>query len=434
MDTGVRRRALLVGPALAAAASVASAAAAPAARGAVHPGGFSPAGLRRLARYLDADTDPAAGPSHLGAVVLLARAGQVRHWQAHGRRDIGRREAMPPDAIFRIYSMSKPIASVALLMLLEEGRATLDDPVARFLPEFADLPLWAGGGVDSPLLRAPMRAPALRHLLTHSAGFALAGDDPARALLDRADPQGAADLADYARRVARAPLGAEPGARFVYDGVHTEVLCRVVEVIAGQPFGRFLQQRLFGPLGMVDTGFEVPAAQRGRIADLTVVGDGGRLVLAPPGRDRSAQAPGRRLRDYDSGAGGLYSTAADYLCFAQMLLDDGRWRGRRLLARHSVEAMRRHHLAHLDPIAGLGAGEGFGLGVSVLLDPARRGRLGSPGSFGWPGAATTTFFVDPRERLVALLLMQHLPQGDGPGEPRRPATAFHNLVYQALDP
>ena len=410
-----RRAALLAGPALAALATLLPLRARAAA-------GFDAARLRRLSDFLDADTAPGG---HLGAVVLLAREGRVLHWRAHGRRDLARREAMPPDAIFRIYSMSKPIASVAALMLMEEGRLTLDDPVARHLPEFGALPL-----------RTPGRVPTLRHLLTHTAGFAVDPADPAFAEMQRAAPQAAADLAGFARRLAAVPLAADPGTRFRYDGVHTDALCRVVEAAAGQPFGRFLQQRIFDPLGMADTGFEVPPAQRHRIADISAMGTDGRLELAT--EDRSAAAPGTRLRDYDSGAGALYSTAGDYARFAQMLLDEGRvghgGDGRRLLARHTVALMRRHQLAHLDPIAGLGPGEGFGLGVSMLLDPARRGRLGSVGSFGWPGAATTTFTVDPQERLVALLLMQHLPRAGAAGEPARPTAPFYNLVYQALEP
>jgi CubicO group peptidase (beta-lactamase class C family) len=377
--------------------------------------GFSTERLRRLDAYLDADTRAGArGPGHLGAVVLLARDGCVLHHKAHGHRDVARREAMPLDAIFRIYSMSKPIASAAALMLMEEGALTLDDPVERHLPDFADIRLR-----DGSLLRRPL---TLRHLLTHTSCL-----DTGAAPVD---PQAAPDLMTLARRVASVPLAAEPGSRFRYDGINTDVLCRVVEVVSGRPFGRFLRERLFEPLGMVDTGFSVPPAQRHRVVDITSVDSNGRLVLAAA--DRSATTPGVALRDYDSGAGGLYSTASDYLRFAQMLLDEGWWRGQRLLSPKTVASMRMNQVGHLDVGDGLSPGEGFGLGVSVLLDPAKRGRLGSEGSFGWPGAATTYFTVDPRERLVAILLMQHLPRGLA-ADPPRPSAAFHNLVYQALE-
>jgi CubicO group peptidase (beta-lactamase class C family) len=409
----MRRRLLLASVATAAGTPVWAAPALPGCT----PGaaGFTAGRLQRLDAFLDADTRAGArGPGHLGAVVLLARDGCVLHWRAHGHRDLARREAMPLDAIFRIYSMTKPIASVAALMLMEAGRLTLDDPVERHLPEFADQRLADGS--------RPRRALALRHLFTHTSGLAAERKQAG-------DPQAAADLATVAQHAARLTLDVEPGSRFRYDGLNTELLCHVVEVLSGQPFGRFLQQRVFEPLGMVDTGFTVPAAQRQRIADITSVGDDGRLMLAA---GRSAATPGVALRDYDSGAGGLYSTASDYLRFAQMLLDEGRWRDRRLLSARTVALMRMNQVGHLDVGSGLGPGEGFGLGVSMVLDPARRGRLGSQGAFGWPGAATTYFTVDPRERLVSILLMQHLPRGL-PLDPPRPTAAFHNLVYQALE-
>jgi len=389
--------------------------------------GVSAERLERLTEFLRSDTAPGG---HLGAVVLLQHRGRVVVQQAFGHRDPARSEAMAPDAIFRIYSMSKPIASVALLMLMEEGRLTLDDPLARYLPEFAGMHVLAGDAVAGQQRRAPIRALTLRHLLTHTAGFATRDGDAARPLLDAAAPSEATTLQTFARRIAGVPLAADPGTRFAYDGVNTEVMGRVIEVVAGEPFDRFLQRRIFTPLGMKDTGFSVPAAQRHRIAALSAVGPGGTLVQAP---GRSSLAPGEPLNDYPSGAGGLYATAADYLRFARMLLGDGTLDGQRLLARKTVDMMRMNQLAHLAPIGGLSAGEGFGLGVAVVTDPARRGRLASAGAYGWSGAATTHFTIDPQEQLIAILLMQHLPRDGAPGELPKPGVKFHNLVYQALD-
>lgn len=389
--------------------------------------GVSAERLERLSEFLRLDTAPGG---HLGAVALLQHRGRVITLQSFGHRNMERSEAMAPDAIFRIYSMSKPIASVALLMLMEEGRLTLDDPVARHLPEFARLQVLAGDGTASVRQRAPVRPLTLRHLLTHTAGFATRGSDAAHPLLEAAAPSSAMTLEAFARRVAGVPLAADPGTRFAYDGVNTEVMGRVVEVVAGEPFDRFLQRRIFTPLRMKDTGFSVPEAQRHRIAELTSVGAGGRLVKAA---GRSSLAPGEPLNDYPSGAGGLYATAADYLQFARMLLADGTLDGKRLLSRKTVELMRMNQLAPLDPIAGLSPGEGFGLGVAVVTDPARRGRLASAGAYGWSGAATTYFTIDPQEQLIAILLMQHLPRDDAATELPKPSVKFHNLVYQALD-
>jgi len=389
--------------------------------------GVSAERLERLSEFLRSDTTPGG---HLGAVALLQHRGRVIVRQAFGHRDLARSEAMAPGAIFRIYSMSKPIASVALLMLMEEGRLTLDDPVERHLPEFAGLQVLAGDGAAGPQRRAPVRPLTLRHLLTHTAGFATRDSDAARPLLGAAAPSAAGTLEAFARRVAGVPLAADPGTRFAYDGINTEVLCRVVEVVAGEPFDRFLQRRIFTPLGMKDTGFSVPAAQRARIAELSAVGPGGMLMRAP---GRSSMIPGEPLNDYPSGAGGLYATAADYLRFARMLLGDGMLDGQRLLGRKTVALIRTNQLAHLDPISGLSPGEGFGLGVAVVIDPARRGRLSSAGAYGWSGAATTYFTIDPQEQLIAILLMQHLPSDDAPGELPKPSVKFHNLVYQALD-
>ena len=396
--------------------------------------GWSGERLARLTRFMREATDESG---YLGAVTLVARRGRIVDWQAFGHRDLARRVPMQRDDIFRIYSMTKTVTSIAVLMLMEQGLLALDDPLARHLPEFARLQVFAGGSAEAPLLRPPKTELSVRHLLTHTAGFATGGggiEQPSK-LLERAELHAATDLRDFASRLAQVPLATDPGQRFRYDGVHTEVLSRLVEVLSGLPFDRFLKQRLFDPLAMTDTAFEVPTAQRHRIADLTAIGPAGRLVLDS---GRSALQPGVRLNPYLSGAGGLYSSAGDFARLCQMLLGGGTLDGVAILGRKTVEAMMMNHLVQSDPLPGLPAtrfspSEGFGLGGAVLVDAARHGRLGSVGAFGWLGAASTYYSIDRQEQLIAILLLQHLPR-DGPGDLPKLQTRFYNLVYQALTP
>lgn len=412
------------------AAAAQSAPTSPLPRGVAAAEGFSPERLARIAPFMHSATE---APAYLGAVSLIARHGKVVDWQAWGHRDLSRQVPMAPDSIFRIYSMSKMVTSIALLMLIEEGRLALDDPVARHLPEFAALQVFAGGSAEAPRLRAPARALTVRHLLTHTTGFATggAGFEQPTALLERAELHRSADLRDFAARVARVPLAADPGQRFQYDGVQIEVASRLVEVVSGLPFDTFLKRRLFDPLRMPDTGFEVVLDQRHRIVDITTTDAAGRLVAAP-----GLSPPGERLRPYFSGAGGLYSTAADYARLCQMVLGGGSLDGAQILGRKTVELMLMNHLTQTHPAPGLAAtqfsaSEGFGLGGSVVLDVARHGRLGSVGAFGWLGAASTYYTIDRQEQLIAILLLQHLPR-DGAADLPKLAAPFYNLVYQAL--
>lgn len=364
--------------------------------------------LERLEAFLQQATRPGG---YLGAVALVVHAGRALPPLAVGHRDLARTQPMTVDTIFRLYSMSKPVATVAVLMLMEDGRFKLDDPVARHLPALGALRVGAEG-------RAPRRALTIRHLLTHTAGFA--GSD---------DLDAASSLTDYVERLARLPLATDPGERFAYDGMNTEVACRLVEVVSGQPFDRFVRQRILQPLAMVDTGFGVPVAQRERIAEMSTMDDSGHLVRA---RGPSIDRPGEPLRPWPSGAGGLYGTATDYARFAQLLLDGGTLDGQRLLGRETVARMMSNHLAGLNPPTIPGSpGEGFGLGGSVLVDPALRGRPGSLGQFGWTGASSTAFFIAPRNRLLAVLLAQHL-QRDASRDLPRLNPHFQTLVLQAL--
>jgi CubicO group peptidase (beta-lactamase class C family) len=391
--------------------------------------GFSPARLQRLDRFAQALTQ---ADGYLGAVTLVARDGRVVAVHAHGWRDLAKTSPMAVDSIFRIYSMTKTIATVVALQLMEEGKLALDDPVGKYLPEFGHLQVMAGGSADAPQLRAPKRPVTIRHLLTHTAGFATGGaqgNDEAVRLFNRFDLHQSASLKDYAAYVARQPLARDPGERFVYDGVGLEVLARLMEVVSGQPLDVVLQQRVLQPLRMKDTSFSVPPEKRQRIADMVTTNARGQLVLAST---PDALHPGDMLNPYPSAAGGLYSTAQDYLRFCQMLLNGGTLDGQTILGRKTVALMMQNQLAQVElPPGQLRDGDGFGLGGYVVLDVARHGGLGSVGQFGWSGAGATYYTVDPQEHLVALLLMQHLPQGL-PRDPPKVSLKFYNLVYQAL--
>jgi len=390
--------------------------------------GFSPQRLERLHAFMRGVVDT---QQYRGAVVLIARNGRIVDWSTYGHRDVAATSAMPRDAIFQIFSMTKTLTSVAALMLMEEGALNLEDPVSRYLPEFAGLQVFVGGTVEAPQLRAPVRPLTIRHLLTHTSGFATGAKDPEQAqqLLRAIEPSRSPDLKTYAEKVARAPLGADPGSRFAYDGVSTEVLSRLIEVVSGVPFETFLQKRLIEPLKLKDTGFSVPSAHRARVVEMSATDASGRLIRAPkyPGG-----SPGERLNAYASGAGGLYSTAGDYLRFCQMLMNGGELDGVSILGRKTEDLMMSNHLTQLDPpVNEFSDGEGFGLGGYVVLDVARRGRPGSVGQFGWSGAGGTYYTLDRQEQLIALLMTQHQPQGL-PSDPPKISFRFYNLVYQSL--
>lgn len=384
--------------------------------------------LQRLDGFLERATD---AQGYLGAVSLVWKDGAIVQSQAYGYRDLARTSPMRKDSIFRIYSMTKTVTTVAALMLVEEGKLELDDPVEKHLPEFSGMRIFAGGSADKPDLRPAIAKITLRQLLTHTAGFATAGNEEATKLLERADLHGSADLAEFSERLSKVPLAVEPGTRFSYDGTQMEIAARIVEVVSGQRFDDFVQQRIIDPLRMHDTGFSVPAAKRDRIVDITSMGADGKLVLD---RGPSALHPGDMLNPYPSGAGGLYSTAADFMRLCRMLLDGGALDGVTILDRKTVEQMMVNQLTFLDrPVTQFSDAEGFGLGGSVLLDPAGKGRLGPAGQFGWSGAASTYFSIDPKERMISILLLQHLPNGAANDLPRI-ATPFYNLVYQTLTP
>jgi len=361
-----------------------------------------------------------------GMVTLVARRGQVVHFEKFGMADREAGTPMTLDTIFRIYSMTKPITSTAILMLFEEGLLRLTDPISRYIPAFGQVKVLdntVGSGVRLVDLARPI---TVRDLLTHTAGLSYGFDEGVyiddlyrQHLWGPLEANPDLTPAEIVGAVAKLPLVYQPGTQFRYSFA-TDVLGYLVQVVAGMPFDQFLQQRIFEPLGMVDTDFWVPSEKVDRFAAVYSQDElGGLKVLDTPDINHythPTQCP--------SGGGGLVSTAGDYLRFAQMLANKGELEDVRLLGRKTVELMMTNHLAdgvYESP------GQGFGLGGSVLLDLGKGQTLGSVGTFGWGGAANTNFWVDPKEEMVGILMVQFMPSDTYPVTPD-----YRILTYQAL--
>jgi CubicO group peptidase (beta-lactamase class C family) len=394
--------------------------------------GLSAAGLSRIDAFLQSHLAAHRAP---GIVTLVARRGRVAHLACAGAMSLEHGRAITPDTLFRIYSMTKPITCVALLMLAEAGRLGLDDPVARYLPAFAAMQVLAEGGADAGDLLPLARPLTVRDLLTHTSGlgYGLFADSPvedqyrAARLLSRVLTL-RPPLAELAARVAELPLASQPGAAWRYSFAH-DVVAQIVALVAGMPFADFLRERIFAPLGMADTGFAVPATQQDRLASLYLRDQAGGVRLLEDSATSLYLSPGAE----PAGGGGLVATVGDYLRFAQLLLNQGELEGVRLLAPTTIALMTRNQLpAGLLPFS-IGPdwgweGYGYGLGVAVLQDPARAGLPGAAGAFEWPGAAGTMFWVDPSADLVGLLMTQLLPAPLSPPI----GHSFRRLVYAAI--
>jgi CubicO group peptidase (beta-lactamase class C family) len=393
--------------------------------------GFDIDRLARIDRHFSAYVDDGRLP---GWLAVVARRGKIAHVASYGQRDMEAELPVERDTIFRIYSMSKPITSVAAMMLYEEGGFELKDPVSRFIPAFADTKVFRSGSSSRPVLEPTVEPIRMWHLLTHTSGLSYGFHyaHPVDALYRAAGFEwGApadADLAECCERFAALPLVFQPGTSWNY-GVSTDVLGRVVEIVSGQSLDEFFTERIFQPLGMTDTGFFVPPDEVERLAALYVP-DGTLKAVRMPGPD-----PVRRPR-FLSGGGGLVSTASDYHRFSQLLLGDGTLDGVRLLGPRTVRYMTRNHLPGGVDLEAFGQstfaetsfdGVGFGLGFSVMQDPVANRVLTTPGEFGWGGAASTAFWVDPREQITVLFLTQLLPSSTHPIRPQ-----LKQLVYQAL--
>jgi CubicO group peptidase (beta-lactamase class C family) len=382
--------------------------------------GMSSARLARLDAALAADITAGRLP---GIVVAVARRGKLVYQKAFGVANLATREPMRPDAVFRLYSMTKPVASVALLTLYEQGKFRLTDPLDRYLPQFANLQVYKGADPSGqPILAAPSRKPTIQDAFRHTLGLASGlGQSPVDALYREAGvSMGRLDsLAQEMDKLATVPLLYDPGERWVY-GLGHDVQARLVEVFSGMPYAEYLQRTIFGPLGMRDTVFGVPPGLNARFPVVYSARPDG--TLAPGTADAYA-----RYTDHHFGTLSLSGSAPDYLRFAQMLLNGGELEGVRVLGTKTVELMRDNHLPpNIPSIAPGSVATGYGLGVSVTLDVPALGRLNSVGSFGWSGAATTTFSVDPEEALTYVIMAQLMPNDSALMQ------RVETLVYQAI--
>ncbi len=368
--------------------------------------GFSFERLKRVDQVMQKYVDQGKLP---GVLSLVARRGQVVHLSKVGWMNVEAQKPIAFDTLFRIYSMTKPLTSVAVMMLYEEGRFFLSDPVAKYIPEFEDLKVFVREtetGVELANLQRPI---TIHHLLTHTGGLSYGFDSNdyvdkqiQKHVWRRHDADPDITLEEFVRRIAMCPLRTQPGAEFFYS-LSIDVLGYLVQVVSGQPFDVFLQERILGPLGMVDTAFAVPESKFDRFA-VNYTPDKekkGLAVFDAPETSRFAK-PTR----CPAGGMGLVSTLGDYYRFTQMLYNKGELDGQRLLGRKTVELMTRNHLrdgVYRDGNPALG----YGLGFGVTLDAEQT--LGSVGAYGWGGAATTLFAIDPQEELVHIEMTQLQP-------------------------
>jgi CubicO group peptidase (beta-lactamase class C family) len=379
--------------------------------------GLSTERLARLNKSIHEYVDAGRTP---GVVTLIARHGKVVHLDAYGKADLATGRPTRADDIFRMYSMTKPITSVALLMLFEEGRFQLTEPLSKYFPAFADVKVYAGTTPQGATMLDALRRPiTIQDVFRHSAGFSYGfGNTP----VDKAYADAnvfATDLNGLMEKVAKQPLLYQPGDRWVYSVAH-DVQAALVEKLSGMKFDEFVRQRIFAPLEMKDSMFKIPADRMSRMPTLYSMGRDGKLAV-----DKSPL--GSNYGDQVFGGYSISTTIGDYALFAQMLLNKGQLNGVRLLSPATVELMATNHLTPTALAAGgVGPGTGYGLGVAVLMNAAENGNIGSVGGFGWSGAASTHLFIDPKEDLVAIYCTQ-LMGGDF-----NLRSHFQTMVYQSI--
>ena len=371
--------------------------------------GVSAERLQEIAPTLQGYVDKGQLP---GFLTVIARKGKIAHFETIGMRDVENKKPVEPDTIFRIYSMSKPITSVAVMVLYDEGRLQLDDPVEMYIPAFKDMKVYNKEQTETHAAKNKM---TVKHLLTHTSGLTYGwGDKPIDKLYGELKIfKRDSGLAEMAEKLGDIPLVFEPGERWNY-GVSTDVLGYLVEVVSDMPFEEFLQTKIFKPLGMVDTAFSVPQVKVERFAALYRPTEEGGLRLA-----RNAPLANDDVSFFPSGGGGLVSTAADYLRFCQMLLNGGELDGVRILKSDTVELMRYPHHQY-------GKDGAFGLGFHVVTRKDDDKNKRSTGAYSWGGAAATTFWIDPEKELIGILMTQLMNN-------RYPFQGeFRKFTYQAL--
>lgn len=375
----------------------------------------------RLQRITDMLQRRIAAGDLAGAVTIVARRGKVAHLSAQGVMDLDSKQPMTPASMFRIASMTKPVIGVAIMMLVEEGKLHLNDPVARFIPQFANMNVAvarpATGGSEGPSFYSvpAQRAITIKDLLTHTSGLGSGPmSDSEIARVARKDGE---KLSDYIPRLGGTVLEFQPGSRWTYSpGAGFETLGRVIEIASGVPLDQFFQTRIFDPLGMRDITFWPTDAQMPRVASV--------YQRTPTGLTKSRMPNDTMSRNvYFRGSGGLYSSAEGYVPLGIMLSNGGEFGGKRLLSRKSVEMLSAVHIP--DTLPGRPSGEGYGLSVRVVTNHAARNTLLSDGTYGWSGAQGTHFFVDPKEQLVGVLMIQTPNVTEIRGE-------FEDLVAQSI--
>lgn len=382
--------------------------------------GFSPDRLNEMSKFFDGYVERG---NFVGMHTVVARKGEIVYSHMAGHRDQEADAPVAEDTIWRIYSMTKPITTVLLMALYEQGLLQLSDPLSKFIPAFADTRVFARGNATSYHTDFPAREITIHDLLTHTSGltYGLFGDSPVAEMYASRDigtltPKGL--LEDVCNELAGLPLIFSPGERWSYS-IATDVIGRVIEVITGQSLDVAMQERVLGPLGMTDTAFQVPEASIERFsACYFALPDGKTMPIDAP-----STSPFSRPPDTISGGGGLLSTAGDYFRFCQMMLNGGELNGTRILGRKTVEFMTRNHLPGGADLEKMGqavfsettyAGIGFGLGFAVVLDPSAAQVMANVGEYSWGGAASTAFYIDPSEDVIAMQFAQLIPSGSFP--------------------